>query len=183
MQRGDDVLYLVNGLSEIGSQLFNIALLGRNKLVQRRIEEADRDGEPFKRLVNALKIALLHRLKLFKRMLALLRGGGEYHLANRGDAVALKEHMLRAAEAYALRPKLARTARIGRRVGICANLEHAVFIGPGHHALEFTRYRRIGCRYLAVKNLAGGAVKRNPVAFGKCLSAQLELLVLLVHHY
>ena len=77
------------------------------------------------------------------------------------DAVALEEHVLRAAEADAFGAEVARDARVARSVGVRTNAEAANFVrpaeqlrvrlversrrlrqGPIRHADDLARYRR-----------------------------------------
>ena len=54
-------LMLGHGLAHVLGQHLNVGLLGGHELVQRGIQEADGDGAALHGLVDALKVALLHR--------------------------------------------------------------------------------------------------------------------------
>ena len=69
---GNDLLDVGNGLALRLRQRLNVGLVGRHELVQRRIEEADANRMALERLKQALEVALLHRLNLGQRSLALL---------------------------------------------------------------------------------------------------------------
>ena len=104
------------------------------------------------------------------------------HLAHRGDAVALEEHVLRAAQPDALGAEAARDARVVRRVGVRAHPEAAHVVGPAEQTREradtpapsvrppraandlhdLARRRR----QIAAIDAARRAVDRDPVAFG-----------------
>ena len=74
MQRGNDVLDHLNALALCSRKLLNILLVGRNKLMQRRIQETNRNRIALKSLKQALEISLLIRKDLIKRCLSLLYG-------------------------------------------------------------------------------------------------------------
>ena len=61
---------------------------------------------------------------------------GDDHLAHRGEAVALEEHVLGAAEADALGAEVAAAVGVGRRVGVDPHAELADPVGPLHEAAE-----------------------------------------------
>ena len=64
---------------------------------------------------------------------------GEDHLADRGDAIGVEEHMFGAAQANAFGTKGASNARISRCVGIGAHFHAAALIGPLHESCKFAR--------------------------------------------
>lgn len=137
MQRSDNRLNLLNGLSLCIRKQFDILLFGRNKLMQRRIQEADGYALAFHSLIQLLKVALLHRLQLCQRSLSLLNRIRADHLADRGNSVGIEEHMLGTAEADALGAERGSLLSILRGVRIGADLEGSVFIGKLHNSAEF----------------------------------------------
>ena len=181
VQAGDDTLDLLDGLALCSGELFDIRLLGRNELMQRRIEETDRDRAAFHRLVDLLKVLLLDGQDLVQSGFALLGRVGADHLAECGDAVRLKEHVLGAAQADALRAQLKRLARIARRIRICAHGKLLILVRPAHDAAELARNLGVHGGDDAVIDVAGGAVERNGIALMVRLAGQLKALVLLVH--
>ena len=102
-----------------------LLVLVRQELVQRRIEQADRDRQPGHDLEQRLEVGALHGQDLGQRPAAARLVVGADHLAHGEDAVGLEEHVLGAAEADALGAELARLRRIARRVGIGAHAEAA----------------------------------------------------------
>ena len=78
-------------------------------------------GRPSSAIIHGLEVALLHRLELGERLLALLERVGADHLADGGDTVSLEEHMLGAAEADALGAELDRLRGIVRVIGVGAD--------------------------------------------------------------
>jgi hypothetical protein len=106
---------------------------------------------------------------------------GDDHLAHGGDAVALEEHVLGAAEPDALGAEVAGDPRVARRIGVGAHLEAAVLVRPPHQLREALVRRRIRrrqhpidhahhlarlCREVAEKHAPGPAVERDPIALG-----------------
>ena len=84
------------------------------ELVQRRVEQPDRDRQPLHRLKNALEVVLLQRQQLVERDLALLAGRGHDHLLHDRQPVLAEEHVLGAAQADALGAELAGLGRVLR---------------------------------------------------------------------
>ena len=93
-----------------------------HELMQRRIQVTDGHGTAFQGLVHGLEVALLHGQDLGQRLLALLLGVGEDHLAHGRDAVGLEEHVLGAAQADALGAERHSLLGIARGVGVGAHL-------------------------------------------------------------
>ena len=135
-----------------------------HELMQRRIQVTHGHGTAFQRLVHGLEVALLHRQDLGQRLLALLLGVGEDHLAHGRDAVGLEEHMLGAAQADALGAEGHRLLGVARGVGVGAHLEGAGRVGPAHEAGEVAGDGGLDGRDLAVIDVAGGAVQGDEVA-------------------
>ena len=87
-------------------------LLGPGQeLVQRRVEQPDRDRQSRHLLEQALEVVLLERQQLVERGAAVLLGLGHDHRPHLRLAVRRHEHVLGAAEADALGAELARLAR------------------------------------------------------------------------
>ena len=124
---------------------------------------------------------LLHRLKLCKSGLALLKSVSADHLAEGRDTVCVKEHMLGTGKADALCAKLTRLARVCGCVGIGAYIKSAVLVSPGHDAAELSRYNGINCGDDSVVDISGRAVDGDIVALVEDLAAKSELLVGLIH--
>ena len=181
VQALDDGLDLADGLLLGLGQLLDLVLRGGHELVERRIQEADANRHALKRLVELLEVALLIGQDLVQRDLALGGGVGADHLAERGDAVGLKEHVLGAAQADALGAQLAGLLRVGGGVGVGADLQGAELVGPAHDGAEVAGDLRVHGLDQAVVDVAGGAVDGDAVALVVGLARQGELLVLLVH--
>src|SRR3546814_5445166 len=80
----------------------------RQKFVERRVEQTDRDRKPRHHLENSGEVGALFGEQFGERDAAARFILGEDHLAHRGDARGVEEHMLGAAEADALRTEVAR---------------------------------------------------------------------------
>ena len=128
----------------------------RQELVQRRIEQADRDRQAAHDREQLDEVLALHRQQLGQRRAAARLVVGEDHLAHRDDAVALEEHVLGAAQADAFRAEIARGLGVERRLGVGAHLHAAHLVGPAHQRGELARQLRLA------------ASSPRPAAPGRC---------------
>ena len=130
----------------------------RQELVERRVEEADGDGEPAHDGEQLDEVGPLVGQELGERRAPPGLVLGEDHLAHGDDAVALEEHVLRAAEADALGPEGARRAGVERRLGVGAHLHPPRGVGPAHQGRELAGQLGLEHPDGAEQHLAGGAV-------------------------
>ena len=107
--------------------------------MQRRIEQAHGDGKPRHDGEKLGEVRALERQELGQRPAASSLVFGKDHLAHRDDAVFVEEHVLGAAQPDALRPELARRARVGRRFGIGAHRHAADAVRPSHKRGKLAR--------------------------------------------
>ncbi len=114
----------------------------RQELVQRRVEQPDRDGQAVHHLEDPLEVAALDRQEFRQRLAAARLVSRDDHLPHEGDAVTLEEHVLGAAEPDPLGAEFARPARIGRNVGVGAHPHPTLRIRPRHEAVEL--FPRLG---------------------------------------
>ena len=153
--------------------------LVREEFVERRVEQADGDRQAVHRPEYALEVLALVRQELVERLLPFGEVGGENHLAHRVDSVALKEHVLSAAETDALGAELNRHLSLRGSVRVGAHAELAVLVGPLHNSVEEAVGVALGglhfsgehADYLAGRgfdfaeeNFAGGSVYGDVVA-------------------
>ena len=108
----------------------------RQELVERRVEQADRDRQPRHRLEDRLEVGLLEREEPVERVAAALLVAREDHLLHDGQPLVAEEHVLGAAEADALRAELARLRGVLGVVGVRAHLEAPRLVGPLEKRLE-----------------------------------------------
>ena len=94
--------------------------------MQRRVERADGHRALAHHAEDAREVVALHRQQLGERLLAVLDGVGEDHLAHRGDAVAAEEHVLGAAEADALGAERDGVGALVGLVGVGAHQQPAL---------------------------------------------------------
>ena len=159
-------------------------VVGRQELVQRRVDQADDHRKAVHGPEEALKVGALERQQLVKRFLALLGGfclvwirPGQDHLLDDRQAFGLEEHVLGAAEADALGAEAARPLGIPRVVGVCPDLQAAEAVRPGQELAQIgVAQVRYHGRDLPGKDLTGCAVDRDPVAFLVDLFADGHLL-------
>src|SRR5690606_573053 len=117
-------------------ELLDLSVVVRQELVQGRGDETDRYWQPVHRAEDAGKVLALHRQDLRERLPPPITGFREKHLAHGMDALAVEEHVLRAAQADALRPELAGLLRVLWRIGVRADGESPERIGPLHQPVE-----------------------------------------------
>ena len=189
LDRREQFLVLGRGLVAGLGDLDQLVLEVREELVQRRVDQADDDRQAAHRLEDALEVALLERFELGHVGVELLDGGlllggerlsggslglgpgghvgHEDHGAHDGEALALAEHVLGAAEADALGAVGAGLGGILGLVGVGPDLQLADLVGPAENGLEIASGPRSGLdrRQRAGEDFAGGAVEADPVAF------------------
>ncbi len=102
-------------LGKLAAQLFRV----RQKLVQRRIEQANRYRQSGHLAKDADEIAALQRQQLFERLFARADAFRKNHLAHRRETLIAKEHVLGATQADSFGAKLPR--RLSRRAA-CRHL-------------------------------------------------------------
>ena len=182
MELLDPALDLFDGDAELASDLgltARVVVLGE-ELVQRRIEQADRDRQAVHRLEDADEVLLLERLELGESGLAAGLVIGQDHLAHGDDALVAEKHVLGAAQADPLGTERPARAGVFGSVGVGADLEGPDLVGPGHERREVARDRRIDGRHLADHHVAGRAVDRDEVAGLDVCRRDRELTGLLV---
>ena len=111
-------------------------VLGRQELVQRRVEQPDRDRKPCHRREHRLEVGLLEGQEPVERRPA---GGlvlGQDHLLDDREPLLAEEHVLGAAEADSLGAEPAGALGVDRRVRVRAHAEQAERVGPGEDGLE-----------------------------------------------
>jgi len=181
VEGGDDGLQLLHSHVHLLGQGDNVLLGGGQELVERGIQEADGDGLALHGLVQALEVGALHGQQLGQGLLPLLHSLGDDHLPHGGDAVGVEEHVLGAAEADALGAELGGLLGVTGGVGVGADAQGAVLVGPGHQAAEVAGDGGgNGGDGLGV-DVAGGAVQGDVVAPLDGLAGHLEPALFLVH--
>ena len=108
----------------------------RQELVQRRVEEPDRDRQAGHRLEDPLEVLLLEGEQLRERVATLLLPRCHDHRAHERQALLGHEHVLGPAEPDPLGAELPRLGRVGRSVGIGPHLQAADLVGPAQQVLE-----------------------------------------------
>ena len=174
---GDDLLQGYVHL--LGHLLLSLLVVG-HELVQRGIEQADRHGISVHGLEQTLEVAALHGQQLREGHAASGLVVGEDHLADGLDAVALEEHVLRAAEADTLGAELECLLGVLRRIGIGADLQHGILAGQLHELTEVAAQVGGLRGHLTQVHLAGRTVERDPVALLDGESVHLDRAGLVV---
>ena len=175
----------VAGLGDLDQLLLEV----RQELVERRVDQADDDGQAVHRPEDALEVALLEDLELAHGSVegvdrlglldAQLGAAGRLGLgAGRGvghedrtahdlEPFALAEHVLGPAQADALRAVAPREGRLLRLVGVRPDLHAADLVGPTEDRLKLGLVLEPGGdgRQRTDEHLAGRAIEADPVAF------------------
>ena len=181
MQARDIILDLLNRPALCVCQLLNVCLLGGNKLMKRRIKEADGNRISLQRLINLLKVTLLVRKNLLQGSFSLFHGIGTDHLTESSNSALFKEHMLGTAKADTLGAKFSCLSCVRRRVCICSYFQSSVFVGPCHNSAKFTGDGGIHGGNSAVIDVACGSVNGDIISLMVLLACQCEFLVFLIH--
>ena len=181
VQRRDDLLELVGGDVQLTGDLLDIFLLGREELVQGRIQEADGNGQSVHHLIQSLEVALLIRQDLGQCLLAGIDVLGHDHFAHGLDAVAFKEHVLGAAQADALGAEGDGLLGVAGGVGVGADLQGALGVRPSHEALEVARNGGFHGGNSLTVDVTGRAVDGDVIPFADLLTAEGEVFFILKH--
>ena len=112
------------GVQVLHEPLELLVVVGK-ELVQRSVEKPDDHRIALHDLQQLVEIRLLHGEQLCERLLAFFHRVGEDHLAEHVDPFFVEEHVLRAHEADALGPELARQRGIPRLVRVGPHVETA----------------------------------------------------------
>ena len=155
MQLTAGALYFLNRKIHILCQCFDILFVCRNKLMQRRIQETNRNRFPLHYFIKRLEIALLERNQLFQRLFALFHGFGKDHFTDLRNSLRFKEHVLCSAKSNPFCTKTYRICRICRRICIRANPQFTEGIRPAHDSAEVAADRSLLCLNIAVVNFTG----------------------------
>ena len=125
---------------QIARKLFLFGALVRNKFMERRVNQPDRDREAVHGFEDANEIAALERQQLVEGLDARFPVVGQDHFLD--SALALmaslrllevgEKHVLRTAQANALRAELDGFARVLRSVNVRTDAQTPRFIGPLH---------------------------------------------------
>ena len=138
----------------------------RQELVQRRVEQPDRDGQAVHGVEDLEEVGLLGGAQLLEGGRLLVRGVGEDHRPHDRQAVLAEEHVLGAAQADALGAEVAGDLGVLAGVGVGPHRELALpdAVGPAEDDVELRRRLGVGQRHGAEHDLAGGAVEGDGVA-------------------
>src|SRR5260221_2499051 len=171
--------YDFHGNAQVLGKLRLLIQFVRHELVQRWIDQANRDGQAVHRFEDADQVATLKRQQLVERLhtgFAIVR---DDHFLNRAlplDSLLRKfevgeEHVLGARKADALGAELDGLARVLRRVGVGAHADFANAVSPLHDRVVGLRELRRHKRQFVGVNHAFAAVEGEPFAFFHHLAA------------
>ena len=121
--------------ARLGDALGELEAVG-HELVQRRVEQPDRDRQARHLLEQPLEVGLLERQQLVERGAAAGLVVGHDHPLHLRLAVGGHEHVLGPAQADALGAELVRAAGVLGRVGVGAHAKRAQLVAPAEDGLE-----------------------------------------------
>ena len=162
--RAEHRVRLAELLDPAAHRLGRRLLRGGKELVERWVEEPDRDGIPGHRFEDRLEVALLDGQEQVERRPACRFVGGEDHLLDDREPIGRHEHVLRAAEPDALGAELARLRGVGWRVGVRTDAQATGVVGPPEDGLEVLVDRGWDERHRADDHATRAAVDRQQVA-------------------
>ena len=135
--------------------------------MQRRIEQADRDGQSAHCSQDPLEVALLHRRKLVQRGEALVLITREDHATHGREPLLAHKHVLGATQADPLGTEASGSLGVFGCVGIGADAQGADLVGPPGQTLEVLVEARRYERHGSGKDFACRAVHGDCLAFGQ----------------
>ena len=136
-----------------------LSLLGRRQeLMERYVEQSDRDRILLHGPEDRDEILPLHGLELLQGLQALLFVLGKDHLDDDLEPVLEVEHPLGPAESDPFGPELDRLLGVLGRVGVGAHFQSSDSICPLHEFAELAGEFRFDGGHLAQEHLSGGAV-------------------------
>ncbi len=150
---------------EAPGELENFMLGFRQEFMERRIEQADGDGQARHDFKELDEILALHGENFIQRFAAGFHGFGKNHLAHGADALGAEEHVFGAAEANAFGAEIAGGAGFVWRFGIGADFHAARSIGPFKNRCEIAGEHRLLGGDAAPEDAAGGAINGDRLAF------------------
>ena len=136
-----------------------------HELVQRRVEQPDRDRHALHRLEHALEVLLLQGEQLIQHRAAAGLIVGHDHDLHLWHAVSGHEHVLGSAQADALGTEAPRAARVLGSVRVGAHAECAQFVAPAEYRVEAGVDLWRDEHDVLERDGAGRAVDRDQVAF------------------
>ena len=164
MQGSDDVLDSLNRFALSLSQFLDVIFLSRNKLMQRRIQETDRNRVALQSLEQTFEVALLIRKDLIQSCFSLFYGVSTDHLTESSDSVFLEEHMLSTAKTDTFCAKLSSFLRICRCISVGTNFQSSELVSPCHNATECTSDGSVYGLDLALVNITGCTINGDEVS-------------------
>ncbi len=161
-------------------QCSNVFLSSGNELMQRRIQETDRDRSAFHCLVDALEVALLERNQLVQSRFSLFDSVRKDHLADLRNSVRVEEHVLSSCKTDTFCAHADCVCSVLRSICVGSDFQSSEAVCPVHDPLEVTGNGSFHCRDVAEIDLTCGAVKGDVVAFLDLVAAELDVLLFLM---
>mmetsp|Transcript_48308 Transcript_48308/g.155723 ORF Transcript_48308/g.155723 Transcript_48308/m.155723 type:complete len:444 (-) Transcript_48308:185-1516(-) len=153
----------------------------RNELVQGRVEQAHRHGQPVHDGEELHHVRALHDQELVQGCPAAGLIQSQYHLAHRHDAVALEKHVLSAHEPDAFCTEISGGPGVCRSLGVGANLHTSEAIRPLHDRAEVATQLRGHRGDLTKHHLPRSAIDREHVSRSHHELSDMQVLRGIVH--
>ena len=134
-------LYLFKGSSHFSGKNFDFAVGVRQELMQRRIKKSDGNRSSAHCFEETVEVFTLVWNQLLKRYFASFNIVGQNHFAHGINTLATEEHVFCTAEADTFGTESDGNFCLVRLIGIGADLEFTVLVGPLHE-LFVNRPRR-----------------------------------------
>mmetsp|Transcript_33123 Transcript_33123/g.38543 ORF Transcript_33123/g.38543 Transcript_33123/m.38543 type:complete len:414 (+) Transcript_33123:1074-2315(+) len=168
----------LNRDANLGCELrLRLEVMG-NELVQRGVEQANRNRSLTHDLEDANEVTFLQRFNKCKGLLTTSSIGGKNHLAHGVDALTLEEHVLCAAETNTICSKVEGRLGILGDVSIGTHAKALKILAPRENRAELTLERGLTKRDLALEHQPAGSVDRNPVTLLEQLTVQRKFFAL-----
>ncbi len=148
------LLQMLERSADFGGQVAQLAVGMREKFMQRRIQQTDRDRQSRHRFQDSDEVLALHRQDLFKRAPALLRILRHDHFAHGRDSLGIEKHVFGAAQPDSFGAEFARDLGVVGSVGVGAHSQLAYRVRPRQKFLEERRHLGIDRRHPALDHFA-----------------------------
>ena len=159
------------------AQFFNAGIVFRRKLMQRRIDQTDRNGITVHSLKDAVEVICLERQKFRERHFTGIQRFSHDHFLDRQTAfLGIEKHMFRAAQPNAFGAHLDRVDGIIGCIRVGADVDLAKFIRPFEDRVVRVGKFRFSQRHITDVDFAGRTVEGNVFTLLDRLAVDRHLL-------
>ena len=170
-------LDIFNGDAHLISNFLDCLIRLRQELMQRRIQQTNRNAAALHSLEDAFEVLCLVRLKKIESLLTLLRRTGyAEHTDCLNTLLGVEEHVFRTNKTNTFRAELNCTSSIFRRIRIGTDLHRTTLISPLHEGSEVSGNCSRNTLNLSLVNKARITINGDDVTFVEGLTVHSELL-------